>query len=229
MERVVRVYVLKRRDGIETVCVTDERNLVLFPEHDRDYALMEYGHGGDAVDGLDYQHNEALLDAGSKALPRPLKQPGSFDVWPHLDNVPVVRSAKLIDRQACESILQKCHTEADEHDTARARILQETEDAVRAFRDARLTEQQARLDELGPEPDFEAALTHEAGVAPCNRVPNPVEERAATPSPDPATCPDPPALTAKERFKRRTNRLGRQLAEWQKQKREKLAGQSGSP
>jgi len=201
------------------MCVADERNVLIYPEHEREHALVEYGHHGKIENPLDFNQTESFLPAGTPALVRPLKTAATFDVWPGPTQIPSVRNRKALDADEFATIINDHLEAADAYTKEAARIQADTEQAISEYREARLLEEEQRLAELGGEPVLENTLLPHLGLEPCADATRP-PARVKTAETEGEDVPDPEKqrrTEAREHRRKRYAKLGDQVRKWHRE------------
>ncbi|MFT5498045.1 MAG: hypothetical protein ACI9TH_003453 [Kiritimatiellia bacterium] len=94
----MRIYHLTDPDGHHHLCVTDDRNHVVYPEAKRDMVLVEYGHDGEITDRFDFHETTDELKPGEKTTMRALFHKDSVNVWPDPEGLSKVHFVEHISR-----------------------------------------------------------------------------------------------------------------------------------
>ncbi len=137
------------------MCITDEENTILYPEHSVPYLLVVYG-GGDI---LDFEWKRSLIPLGSKVVMLRTSHYESMQlIRPALRDVATVHSVSWLPRKEFESVAKDVAERSREWTEAEMKIRAGIAKRIELARRRLKNEEDRAIEKLGEEPSLDKLL-----------------------------------------------------------------------
>ncbi len=151
----LRAYQIDFEETGRRVCVTDEENTILYPEHSVPHVLVVYG-GGDI---LDFEWKRTLIPLGSKVVMLRTSHYESMQLLsPALRDVATVHSVSWLPREQYDSVAKDFAERSRKWTEAETRIRAGIAKRIELAKRRLKNEEDRAIEKLGEKPSLDELL-----------------------------------------------------------------------